>query len=84
MYPYGITPNHTINELDDLYNIHKLGSTQEYLLYNTIYYIVNGTFPQAETNIKAKATHKHTPAYNKSISRHSHPAHRRFDPEGVL
>ena len=69
MYPYGITPNHTINELDDLYNIHKLGSTQEYLLYNTIYYIVNGTFPQAETNIKAKATHNHTPAYNKSISR---------------
>ena len=69
MYPDGISPNYTLNELDDLYNIHKLGSTQEYLLYNTIYYIVSGSFPQTETNIKVMTTHKHIPAYSKSISR---------------
>ena len=69
MYTYGINPNYTINELDDVYNIHKLGSTQEYLLYNTIYYIVNGSFPQTEKNIKAQVTHKHIPKYSKSISK---------------
>ena len=69
MYPEGISPNYTVNELSDIYNIHKLGSTQEYMLYNTIHYIVSGSFPQTETNIKAKVAHKHIPAYSKSISR---------------
>lgn len=69
MYPDGITPNYNINELNDFYNIQKLGSTQEYTLYNTIYYIVNGTFPQTATNLNAKATIKHISAKNKSISR---------------
>lgn len=69
MYPYGITPNHTINELDDLYGIHNLGSTQEYILYSTIYYIISGNFPQETSQMKASTTYKHIPAYNKSISR---------------
>lgn len=69
MPPYGITPNHTINELDDLYGIHNLGSTQEYILYSTIYYIINGSFPQESSEIKASTIYKHIPAYNKSIIR---------------
>ncbi|MBQ5664167.1 MAG: hypothetical protein IIV19_07060 [Bacteroidaceae bacterium] len=69
MYPYGITPNQTINELKDVYNLYSLGNTQEYMLYNTIYYIVNGTFLQEETLSNTNANIKNIPAYNRSISR---------------
>ncbi len=69
LYPYGITPSHTINELANFYNIYKLGSTQEYLLYNTIFYIVNGTLPPNATTSKAINIYKNIPAISKSISK---------------
>ena len=69
MYPNGITPNYTINELTNFYNIYNIGNTQEYLLYNTVYYIVNGTFPPNTTSQKTTIIHKHIPAYKKSINR---------------
>lgn len=45
-YSEGIEPNYHLNELADFYNIHKLGSLQEYMLYNVFYLIINGTLPQ--------------------------------------
>lgn len=45
---YGIEPDYAVDELADFYSIHALGNTQEYLLYNTIYLIVNGRMPSYE------------------------------------
>ena len=43
---YGITPGYEINEFADIYKVYSLGNKQESLLYNTLYYIATGTFPQ--------------------------------------
>ena len=41
----GITPDYSIDELENKTNIHALGEEQEYLLYNAFYIITNGTVP---------------------------------------
>ena len=41
----GITPDYSIDELENKTNIYPLGEEQEYLLYNTFYIITNGTAP---------------------------------------
>ena len=41
----GITPDYSIDELENKTNIYPLGEEQEYLLYNTFYIIANGTAP---------------------------------------
>ena len=68
LYGAGVVPGYTMDELSDFYRIYNLGNTQEYMLYNTIYYIVNGSFPQYEA-AKANVSSKSLPAYGKSISR---------------
>ncbi|MBR5511822.1 MAG: hypothetical protein IKU50_06395 [Bacteroidaceae bacterium] len=68
LYSAGVVPGYTMDELSDFYRIYNLGNTQEYMLYNTIYYIVNGSFPQYEA-AKANVSSKSLPAYGKSISR---------------
>ncbi len=68
LYGAGVVPGYTMDELSDFYRIYNLGNTQEYMLYNTIYYIVNGSFPQYEV-AKANVSSKSIPAYGKSISR---------------
>lgn len=68
LYGAGVVPGYTMDELSDFYRIYNLGNTQEYMLYNTIYYIVNGSFPQYEA-AKANVQLKNLPAYGKSISR---------------
>lgn len=68
LYGAGVVPGYTMGELSDFYRIYNLGNTQEYMLYNTIYYIVNGSFPQYEA-AKANVSSKSLPAYGKSISR---------------
>lgn len=68
LYGAGVVPGYTMDELSDFYRIYNLGNTQEYMLYNTIYYIVNGSFPQYEA-AKANVSSKSLPAYSKSISR---------------
>ncbi len=45
---YGVEPNYTLDELADFYSVYPLGSTQEYMLYNTLYLIVNGRMPAGE------------------------------------
>lgn len=69
LYGAGVVPGYTMDELSDFYRIYNLGNTQEYMLYNTIYYIVNGSFPQYEVAAKANVQLKNLPAYGKSISR---------------
>ncbi len=69
MYPGGIIPNYSINELADFYKIYNLGNTQEYVLYNVIYYIVNGTFPSNDMLQRAGVVSRCIPKYGKSISR---------------
>lgn len=39
----GISPDYSVNELATLPNVHELGMEQEFLLYNSLYLIVNGT-----------------------------------------
>ena len=68
LYDAGVVPGYTMDELSDFYRIYNLGNTQEYMLYNTIYYIVNGSFPQYEA-ANANVSSKSIPAYGKSISR---------------
>ena len=41
----GVTPDFLVNELEQIENIHPLGSEQEYILYNIMYYIANGSLP---------------------------------------
>ena len=41
----GITADLPVNELEQIENIHPLGSEQEYMLYNIMYYITNGSMP---------------------------------------
>jgi hypothetical protein len=43
----GMTPDYEVNELQQPVQIHKLGSEQEYMLYNLLYYTVNSTLPDA-------------------------------------
>ena len=44
--PDGIKPDYTVNELELIkQSIHPLGNSREYLLYNTMYIISNGTLP---------------------------------------
>jgi hypothetical protein len=69
LYGAGVVPGYTMDELSDFYRIYNLGNTQEYMLYNTIYYIVNGSFPQYEVAAKTNVQLKNLPAYGKSISR---------------
>jgi C-terminal processing protease CtpA/Prc len=64
----GIIPNFAMNELSDIYKIYNLGSMQEYMLYNTIYYIVNGSFPQNALSKVGDVESWSIPA-RKSISR---------------
>ena len=45
---YGVEPDYIVDELADFYSIHALGSTQEFMLYNTIYLIINGRMPSDE------------------------------------
>lgn len=65
---YGITPGYTINEFADIYKIYALGNKQEYMLYNTLYHIATGTFPQ-ETAKTATATLQHSTVHLKSIEK---------------
>ncbi len=69
MYNGGIVPNYTMSELSDIYKIYNLGSMQEYMLYNTVYYIVNGSFPQNALSKRADVVSEHFPIVRKSISR---------------
>lgn len=41
----GITPDYTVNELAQPAYVYPLGSEQEYLLYNVLYYSVQGYLP---------------------------------------
>lgn len=41
----GIKPDYSLDELEHKNNIHSFGKEQEYLLYNTMYIITNGTLP---------------------------------------
>ena len=64
----GITPGYEINEFVDFYKVYALGNQQEYLLYNTLYYIATGAFPQGETD--KVAVRLHNASYNfKSIEK---------------
>ena len=47
---YGISPGYVINEFADFYKVYALGNKQEYLLYNVLYYIATGAFPQQTTD----------------------------------
>ena len=69
MFTGGIVPNHAINELADYYKIFNLGDTQEYILYNTVYYIVNGSFPMNSVAKRINAVYEYLPTYGKSINR---------------
>ena len=42
----GVKPDYEFDELAQKNSIYPLGSEQEYLLYNTLYIIVNGTAPE--------------------------------------
>ena len=41
-----ISPDFQLDELKLIENIHTLGSGQEYILYNIVYYITNGSMPE--------------------------------------
>ena len=69
MYSGGIVPSYAMNELSDIYKIYNLGSLQEYMLYNTIYYIVNGSFPQNALSLRADVKSGAFSMARKSISR---------------
>ena len=69
LYGEGIIPAYKMDELSDFYRIYNLGNTQEYMLYNTIYYIMNGSFPSYEVASKVNVSSRNLPAYGKSISR---------------
>lgn len=43
----GIVPDYTINEVEEIENIHPIGHEQEYLLYNVFYHMINGTMPES-------------------------------------
>ena len=45
---YGVEPNYPLDELADFYSVYPMGSTQEYMLYNAIYLIINGRMPAGE------------------------------------
>jgi hypothetical protein len=46
-----VAPDYSVSELLHVENIHPLGSEQEYMLYNILYYSTNGALPQENGNM---------------------------------
>ena len=46
-----VAPDYSVSELQHVENIHPLGSEQEYMLYNILYYSTNGALPQENGNM---------------------------------
>lgn len=68
--PYGIYASYAVDELAQLYKLYRIGEEQEYLLYNTMYLIVNGTLPDMGTQDAAGTVpHKHLLHHGRSIIR---------------
>jgi hypothetical protein len=42
-----VTPNFAVDELQHVERIYPLGSEQEYMLYNLLYYSINNALPDA-------------------------------------
>ena len=49
-----INPDYKMNEQQHIANIHPLGSSQEQILYNILYYSVNGIMPTSESSAAAR------------------------------
>lgn len=47
----GVVPDYPVNELLQIENIHPLGSEQEYMLYNVLYYSAFGAVPSVAAGV---------------------------------
>lgn len=66
---YGIEPNYMLNELADFYTVYSLGSTQEYMLYSTMYLIANGKMPYSGEYSALPVVKQNAPCRGKAIIR---------------
>ena len=66
---YGIEPDYSLDELGDFYTVYSLGNTQEYMLYNTLYLIVNGKMPYSGEYSSLPAERQSVSCRGKAISR---------------
>ena len=65
---YGITPNYQMDELTNYHSIYALGNRQEYMLYNILYHIANGSMPHDQPQ-QASATEIRMASNAKGIMR---------------
>ena len=58
-----VSPNFAVDELQHVEHVYPLGSEQEYMLYNLLYYSINNVLPDANWKVKGKNGGLQIPTY---------------------